>query len=128
MDTACERVSDALRSREVGAFRDHRRDHGRETSEERRQGGGAGGYACSMASPSETKSGELMDRLGRLEEQMRRMQDDLDARLDAIAEGLEASRADDEAETLAAERIRNGAVERAQDGAEVPAELGIRTP
>jgi hypothetical protein len=55
------------------------------------------------------------------------MRDDLDARLDAIAEGLEASRADDEAETLAAERIRSGAVERTRDGAEVLAELGIRT-
>jgi len=80
-----------------------------------------------MASASKTKSGELMDKLGRLEDQMRRMQDDLDARLDAIAEGLEASRADDEAETLAAERIRSGAVERTRDGAEVLAELGIRT-
>jgi hypothetical protein len=73
------------------------------------------------------RSGELMDRLGRLEEQMRRMHDDLDARLDAIADGFEASRADDEADTLAAERIRSGAAERTRDGAEVLAELGIRT-
>jgi hypothetical protein len=81
---------------------------------------------CSMAS-AQTKSDELMGRLSRLEDQMRRMQDDLDARLDGIAEGLQASRADDEAETLAAERIRSGAVERTRDGAEVLAELGIRT-
>lgn len=80
-----------------------------------------------MASTPATKSGELMDRLGRLEGQMRRMQDDLDARLDVIVEGLEASRADDEGETLAAERIRSGAVKRTRDGAEVLAELGIRT-
>jgi hypothetical protein len=64
-----------------------------------------------MVPASETKSSELMEMLSRLEEQMRRMQTDLDARLDAIAEGFEASRADDEAETLAAERIRSGATE-----------------
>jgi hypothetical protein len=80
-----------------------------------------------MTSVPETKSGELMDRLGHLEDQMRRMRDDLDARLDAIAERLETSRADDEAETLAAERIRSGAIERTRDGAEVLAELGIHT-
>lgn len=76
-----------------------------------------------MAPVSETQSSELMDRLGRLEDQMRRMQDDLNARLDAVEE----SRADDEAATLAAERIRSGAAERAQDGSEVLAEFGIRT-
>lgn len=65
--------------------------------------------------------------LTRLEEQMRRMQDDIDARLDAIAEGFEVSRADDEAETLAAERIRSGADQRTQNGAEALAELGIGT-
>jgi hypothetical protein len=36
---------------------------------------------------------------------MRRMQDDIDVRLDGIAEGFEIGRADDAAETLAAERI-----------------------
>ncbi len=80
-----------------------------------------------MASASETKSTELRDRLARLEQQMRRMQDDIDARLDAIAEGFEISRADDEAETLAAERIRSGADQRTQNGAEALAELGIGT-
>jgi len=80
-----------------------------------------------MASTSETKSTELRDMLARLEEQMRRMQNDIDARLDAIAEGFEVSRADDEAETLAAERITSGAAERTRDGAEVLAELGIDT-
>jgi hypothetical protein len=43
---------------------------------------------------------------------------DLDGRLDAIAESLEAREADEEAETLAAERIRSGAAKRTQDGAE----------
>ena len=70
-----------------------------------------------------TQSAELNDRLSRLEEQMRRMQHEFDARLDAIEE----RRTDDEAETIAAERIRSGAAERAQDGAEVLAELGITT-
>jgi hypothetical protein len=74
-------------------------------------------------SASETQSSELIDRLRRLEDRMRTMHDDIDARLDSI----EASRADDEAETLAAERIRSGASERTQDGAKVLAELGIPT-
>jgi hypothetical protein len=78
-----------------------------------------------MASTPETKSTELKDMLTRLEEQMRRMQDDIDARLDAIAEGFEASRADDEVEAVAAERIRSGATTRRRDGAEALAELGI---
>ena len=42
-------------------------------------------------------------------------------------EAFEARRAEDGAEALAAERIRNGAAERTQDGAEALAELGIRT-
>lgn len=78
-----------------------------------------------MAPVSETKPGELAQRLARLEEQMRAMQNDVDARLDEIAESLQASRADEEAQTLAAERIRSGAAERVQDGAEALAELGI---
>jgi hypothetical protein len=69
-----------------------------------------------MASAPETQSIELMDRLGRLGD---RTQDDLDA----AGEG----RADEEAETLPAERIRSGAAERTRDGAEVLAELGIQT-
>ncbi len=80
-----------------------------------------------MVPVSQTKPGDLAERLARLEDQMRTMQHDLDARLDALAEGLQASRADEEAETLAAERIRSGAAERTRDGADVLAELGIRT-
>jgi hypothetical protein len=73
----------------------------------------------------ETKPIELADMLARLEDQMCRMHDDLDSRLDAIAECLEAGGTDREADTLAAERIRSGAAERTQDGAEALAELGI---
>lgn len=79
----------------------------------------------SMAPASETRSSELTEMLARLEDQMRRMQEDFDARLDAIAEAIEMGRADDEAAALAAERIRSGAAERTRDGAEVLAELGI---
>jgi hypothetical protein len=62
-----------------------------------------------------------------MEDQMRAMQHDLDTRLDALAEDFRVSRADEEAETLAAERIRSGAAERTRDGAAVLAELGIHT-
>lgn len=44
-----------------------------------------------------------------------------------LAETLEARGADEEAEALAAERIRSGAAERTQDGAQALAELGIPT-
>lgn len=81
-----------------------------------------------MPPPSETKVNDLTDALRRLEEQMRKMQEDIDARLDLIAEGLAERRADEEAETLAAERIRSGAAERTRDGAEVLAELGVHVP
>jgi hypothetical protein len=60
----------------------------------------------------ETKPTELADMLARVEDQMRRMHDDLDSRLDAITESLEARGADEEAEALAAERIRSGAADR----------------
>lgn len=84
-------------------------------------------YPCAMPPAPETKPTELADMLARLEDQMRRMHDDLDTRLDAIAESLEARGADEEVEALAAERIRSGAAERTQDGAGALAELGIHT-
>lgn len=65
-----------------------------------------------MGPAPETKSAELVQMLARLEAQMRKMQDDLDARLDAIAEVLETRGADEEVEALAAERIRSGAGQR----------------
>jgi hypothetical protein len=82
---------------------------------------------AAMLPTPETKPTELADMLARLEDRMRRMQDDLDSRLDAIAESLDACGADGEDETLAAERIRSGAATRTQDGAEALAELGIHT-
>jgi len=64
--------------------------------------------------------------LSRLEDQMRRMRDDMDARFDSMAETFEARRADDEVEAVAAERIRSGAAGRTEDGAEALRDLGIR--
>jgi hypothetical protein len=64
--------------------------------------------------------------LSRLEDQMHRMRDDFDSRLDSMMEAFESRRADDEVEALAAERIRSGAAERTQDGAEALREIGIR--
>ncbi len=66
--------------------------------------------------------------LSRLEEQMHRMRDDFDSRFDSMAETFESRRADDEAAAVAAERIRNGAAEHTEDGAEALAKLGIRLP
>lgn len=75
-----------------------------------------------------TPSQRALDMLSRLEEQMRRMREDLDSRLDALAEAVEARGADREAEALAAERVRTGAAERTEDGAEALGELGIDVP
>lgn len=80
-----------------------------------------------MPSVPEKNPAELANMLSRLEDQMRRTHNDLDSRLDAIAECLEAGGTDREADALAAERIRSGAAERTQDGAEALAELGIHT-
>jgi hypothetical protein len=73
-----------------------------------------------------TKSNRLLDRLSRLEEQMREMRDEVDSRLDSMIDAFESRRADDEVEAIAAERIRSGAAERTQDGAEALREIGIR--
>ena len=75
-----------------------------------------------------TKSSRVLDMLSRLEEQMHRMRDDMDSRLDSMAEAVESRRADDEAAAIAAERIRSGAAEHKEDGAEALAKLGIRLP
>lgn len=72
-----------------------------------------------MAPAKKIQAGELMNQLRRHEDQMRRVQDDLDA--------IGESRADEEAETLAGERIRSGAAEHTRAGGEVLAELGIQT-
>jgi hypothetical protein len=63
-------------------------------------------------------------RVRRLEEQMRAM----DSKIDAMAETFESRRADDEAAAVAAERIRSGAADHKEDGAEALASLGIKLP
>lgn len=73
-----------------------------------------------------TKSSRVLDMLSRLEEQMRKMRDDIDTRFEAMTEAFESRRADDEVEALAAERVRSEAAERTRDGAEALSELGIR--
>ena len=45
-----------------------------------------------------------------------------------MAEAFEARRADDEAAAIAAERIRSGASDHKEDGAEALAKLGIKSP
>lgn len=57
---------------------------------------------------------------------MHRMRDDFDSRLDLMMDAVESRRADDEVEAVAAERIRSGAAERTQDGAEALREIGIQ--
>ncbi|MGO9448960.1 MAG: hypothetical protein ACLP04_09940 [Solirubrobacteraceae bacterium] len=51
----------------------------------------------------------------------------MDSRLDTMTQAFESRSADEEAEAIAAERIRSGAVGRTQDGAEALSELGIHT-
>jgi hypothetical protein len=64
-----------------------------------------------------TKSRQLFEKLSDLEEQMRQMQGEI-----AI---LHDRQADDEVEALAAERVRSGATNKTEDGAEALTELGI---
>jgi outer membrane murein-binding lipoprotein Lpp len=70
------------------------------------------------------KSDQVQDKLRRLEEQMRTM----NSKIDSMAETFEARRADDEAAAIAAERIRSGAADHKEDGAEALATLGIKLP
>jgi CHASE3 domain sensor protein len=70
------------------------------------------------------KSDQVQDQLRRLEEQMRTMS----SRIDEMAETFELRRADDEAAAIAAERIRSGAADHKEDGAEALAKLGIEIP
>lgn len=71
-----------------------------------------------------TRPGRVQDKLRRLEEQMQQM----NSKIDAIAETFEARRADDEAAAIAAERIRSGAAEHKEDGTEALSKLGIKVP
>jgi outer membrane murein-binding lipoprotein Lpp len=63
-------------------------------------------------------------KLRRLEEQMQAM----NSKIDQMAEAFESRRADDEAAAIAAERIRSGAADHKEDGAEALAKLGIEIP
>jgi hypothetical protein len=70
------------------------------------------------------RSDQLQGKLNRLEEQMRTMS----SRIDEMAETFESRRADDEAAAVAAERIRSGAADHKENGAEALAKLGIEIP
>lgn len=52
----------------------------------------------------------------------------MNSKIDSMAEVFEARRADDEAAAIAAERIRSGAGDHKEDGAEALATLGIKLP
>lgn len=52
----------------------------------------------------------------------------MDSKIDAMAETFESRRADDEAAAIAAERIRSGAADQTEDGAQALASLGINLP
>ena len=67
----------------------------------------------------------LMEMLSHLGDLVRKLQADMDSRLDTMTQAFEYRSADEEAEALAAERIRSGAAERTQDGAEALSQLGI---
>jgi hypothetical protein len=49
----------------------------------------------------------------------------MNSRIDEMAETFESRRTDDEAAAIAAERIRSGAADHKEDGAEALAKLGI---
>jgi endonuclease III len=72
-----------------------------------------------------TRGSQVLEIVKRLEDQMRSMRADLDTRFDSLVETFESRRADDEVAALAAERIRSGAADRTEDGAEALRELGI---
>lgn len=70
-----------------------------------------------MALLPKTKSRQLFEMLSDLEVQMREMKGEIAS--------LQDRQADDEVEALAAERIRSGAAEHTEDGAQALADLGI---
>lgn len=57
---------------------------------------------------------------------MRRLRDKFASGIDSAIDVVESPRGGDEVEEIAAERIRNGAAERTQDGAEALREIGIQ--
>jgi CHASE3 domain sensor protein len=52
----------------------------------------------------------------------------MNSRIDEMAETFESRRADDEAAAIAAERIRSGAADHKEDGAQALARLGNEIP
>lgn len=88
--------------------------------------GGSDGAAILVGMPliSRMRSGRVQDKVRRLEEQMRTM----NSKIDAMASAFESRRADDEADAIAAERIRSGAADQTENGAEALASLGIKLP
>lgn len=52
----------------------------------------------------------------------------MNSKIDEMAETFESRRADDEVAAIAAERIRSGAADHKEDGAEALAKLGIELP
>lgn len=52
----------------------------------------------------------------------------MNSKIDEMAEAFESRRADDEAAAIAAERIRSGAADHKEDGAEALRKLGIEIP
>ena len=76
-----------------------------------------------------TRSSQVLDRLTemvrQLQESLRKLQSDVDSRLDTMTQAFESRSADEEAEAVAAERIRSAAAGRTQDGVEALSELGI---
>lgn len=65
-----------------------------------------------------TKSRQLFEMLSDLETQMREVRGEIAT--------IQDRRADDEVEALAAERVRSGAAQRTEEGAEALADLGIQ--
>lgn len=65
-----------------------------------------------------TKSRQLFEMLSDLETQMREVRSEIAT--------IQDRRADDEVEALAAERVRSGAAQRTEDGAEALVDLGIQ--
>jgi outer membrane murein-binding lipoprotein Lpp len=87
-------------------------------------GSACAGILAEVPLISRMKSGRVQDKVRRLEEQMESM----NSKIDAMAETFESRRADDEAAAIAAERIRSGAADHKEDGAEALAKLGIELP
>jgi hypothetical protein len=70
----------------------------------------------------------IEEMLERIQAEVSKLRDEIESRFDQMGETIESRRADDEAEALAAERVRSGAAERTEDGAKALRDLGIHVP